>query len=180
LKKILYPQYYWNCVIDYATLNNLDPYLVFALIREESRFKERAYSRVGARGLMQIMPGTGRWISRQLSMSYYKTRDLFVPRINIKMGTWYLSYLKHKHNNNLMLTLASYNGGFMNVMKWVKKFKTKDIDEFVELIPFRETKNYVKKVMKSFNIYKQIYDNGYNIELTSNDSSSSYSDTIQY
>jgi soluble lytic murein transglycosylase len=84
------------------------------------------------------------------------------------MGSWYFSYLFRKNNKNTLLTLASYNGGYQNVKNWVNRFKTADLDEFIEKIPFNETKNYVKKVMRSYNIYRQIYNNGYNIELTSN------------
>ncbi|HPP87681.1 MAG TPA: transglycosylase SLT domain-containing protein, partial [bacterium] len=167
LKTILYPQFYSDIVTFNSARNDVDPYLVFSIIREESRFRTFAVSRAGAQGLMQIMPATGRWIANKMGIPYYRHADLNIPHINVKMGAWYFSYLTKRNKNNLILSLAAYNGGQANVDKWLKEINVDDIDEFVEKIPFRETRNYVKKVMTSYNIYKQIYDNGYNIELTS-------------
>ncbi|MBP7654470.1 transglycosylase SLT domain-containing protein [Candidatus Dependentiae bacterium] len=177
LKTLLYPQYYSDLVTYNASKNNVDFCLVYAIIREESRFRTFATSPAGACGLMQIMPNTGKWIANKTGMSFFRPADLYIPHLNIKMGSWYFSYLLKKYENDVFLSLAAYNGGHGNVSNWVSQIRSEDIDEFIEKIPFRETKNYVKKVMTSYNIYKQIYDNGYNMELTS--SQKNYSNSFK-
>ncbi|HPG29698.1 MAG TPA: lytic transglycosylase domain-containing protein, partial [bacterium] len=141
----------------------------------ESRFRTFATSPAGACGLMQIMPGTGKWIANKTGMSFFRTADLYIPHLNIKMGAWYFAYLQKKYDDCVFLSLAAYNGGHGNVANWINQIRSDDIDEFVEKIPFRETRNYVKKVLTSYNIYKQIYDNGYNMELTSNQKEDNFS-----
>jgi len=159
LWRFSYPRGYWRYVEKYAKQYDLDPHLVYAVIREESRFKSRALSRSRAHGLMQIIPSTGRRISRDLGLSYSRWK-MYTPRVNIRMGTYYLASLIKRFNGNVSLALAGYNGGPVRVKKWLKKYPEFDLDEFVEDIPFRETRNYVKKVMKSYYGYKRTYSDG--------------------
>ena len=160
LWRFSYPRGYNRYVEKYSKMYGLDPYLTYAVIREESRFKSRALSRSWAHGLMQIMPGTGRKLSRLLGMRYSRWK-LYEPRVNIHMGTYYLSNLIKSFDGNVALALAGYNGGPHRVRKWAKKYPDGfDIDEFIEDIPLRETRYYVKKVLKSYYGYKRTYASG--------------------
>lgn len=159
LWRFSYPRGYWKHVEKYSKKYGLDPHLTYAVIREESRFKPRALSHAYAHGLMQIIPSTGRLISRALGISYSRWK-MYNPRVNIYMGTYYLSGLVKRFNGNVSLALAGYNGGPVRVEKWRKKYKKLDIDEFVEDIPITETRNYVKKVLKSYYGYKRTYPDG--------------------
>jgi soluble lytic murein transglycosylase len=128
----------------------IDHRIVLSLIRQESGFNKQARSPAGARGLMQIMPKTGKYMKKGL-----KTRDLYNPRINIKLGSKYLKYLLRKYKGNLMFTLAAYNAGEGNVRKWRKKIPfTNDIISDIELIPFEETKKYVKLIYRNLFFYR--------------------------
>ncbi|WP_420829633.1 lytic transglycosylase domain-containing protein [Crassaminicella indica] len=157
LLKILYPIHYWDLIEKYAKEYELDPYLVAAIIRTESKFDEKAKSNKNARGLMQISEVTGQWASEELRIDDYHEEILYIPDINIKIGCWYLYKLKEEFNGNLQLILAAYNGGSGNVNKWLKDPKYSDEGEFLRDIPFPETKAYVKKVMKSYKVYRIIY-----------------------
>ncbi len=155
---VLYPKVYEQQVLKSSKKFGVDPYLMFALIREESRFNPDAVSRTHARGLTQIMPRTGRGIARTLKVRPYRAAHLFNPSVNIKMGTYYISKLLERFGGNKYLALASYNGGAGNVSKWLKETGIDDIDEFVENIPLKETRSYVKKVLESYWQYKRIYE----------------------
>jgi len=157
--RFAYPRGYWEYVNKYANKHNVDPYLVYAVIREESRFKSQAVSSASARGLMQIMPGTGRKIAPAIGISYSRWK-LHDPRVNIEMGSYYLSQTIKRFNGNVFLALAGYNGGPNRVAKWKKQYADFDLDVFVEDIPLSETRNYVKKVMKSYYGYKRVYGDG--------------------
>ncbi len=156
-KTISYPKGFEVQVKQYAKKYGLDPYLMFALIREESRFDSGALSRVRAHGLTQIMPRTGKGIAKKLKLPYSEG-NMLKPSQNIKMGSYYLSQMIQMFNGNVFLGLASYNGGAGNVSKWLKNISYSDMDEFIESIPFTETRNYVKKVMASYGKYKTIYE----------------------
>ncbi|HCY37528.1 MAG: hypothetical protein A2X42_02855 [Candidatus Margulisbacteria bacterium GWF2_38_17] len=155
--KFAYPKVYWNLINKYAQEYSTDPYLVIALIREESRFKKDAKSCTNAQGLMQIMPGTAKDIAKRLLKKNASTYDLTSAETNISMGTYYFTKLLSRFNNNVILALAGYNGGPTNALKWWDGKKNDDIDEFIETIPFSETRNYVQKVLKSYWMYKKIY-----------------------
>jgi soluble lytic murein transglycosylase len=157
LLKILYPKHYGEIIEKYAAEYGLDPYLVAAIIRTESKFDEKAKSNKNARGLMQISEVTGKWASEELKLDDYHEEILYIPDTNIKIGCWYLYKLKEEFNGNLQLILAAYNGGSGNVNKWLKDPKYSETGEFLEDIPFPETKAYVKKVMKSYKVYRIIY-----------------------
>ncbi|HPZ08605.1 MAG TPA: tetratricopeptide repeat protein [Candidatus Eremiobacteraeota bacterium] len=152
-----YPLPYWEYIYENATMNGLDPYLVSALIREESHYDESIYSCVGACGLMQIMPDTGRYISDQIGIKF-EPFMLLKPETNIMMGTFYLSEIQKNADNNVVLALAGYNGGPGNAEYWWATNYKGDIDEFIETIPYSETRNYVKRVLRSYWEYKRFYD----------------------
>jgi soluble lytic murein transglycosylase len=161
--QIAYPRGYWKEVAAKSRSFGLDPYLVLAVIREESRFNPKAVSRSSARGLMQIMPRTGRGIAKDLKLKRYRLSRLFEPQTNIEMGSYYLANLVKRFDNNFYLALAGYNGGPNRIGRYVNTWyngnlKLVDIDEFVESIPVRETRLYVQKVMESYFEYKRIYD----------------------
>ena len=132
-----------------AKKNNIDPAWAFAIARRESSFMPDANSGVGARGLMQIMPGTAKQLDRKkVSVSY-----LFNAQYNIKLGTKYLKILSDQYKGNHILASASYNAGPHRVKKWVKKAQGMPIDMWIETIPYKETREYVKSVLA----YQQIY-----------------------
>lgn len=157
LLKIIYPIYYKSLVFEAAEENNLDPYLLCAIIYEESKFDSEAVSRQGAKGLMQIMPHTGEWIASNFANDKFALEDLYDPQINIKYGSWYLARLKEEFDNRLPVILAAYNGGQGNVGQWLENEKWDGKHENLDNIPFTETRGYVKKVMKTYERYKYIY-----------------------
>ena len=121
-------------------------------MREESTFNPRAISRAGAVGLMQIMPKTGDFIAMKTRAGSVDREALLRPELNVRFGSWYLGYLARKFDNNLVLTIAGYNAGPKAVQRWVKKGPA-ELDEFVEEIPYSETRAYAKRVIKSYTVY---------------------------
>ncbi len=153
-----YPRVYYKYIIESSLEFGMDPYLILAVIREESRFDPGVVSWARAHGLMQIIPSTGKNLARLMGIRPYYRGRLFEPKTNIRMGTYYLSQLLKRFNGNVYLALAAYNGGPNNVKRWWnRKTEDTDIDEFVEYIPFYETRRYVQKVMKTYNEYIRIY-----------------------
>src|SRR5439155_23205219 len=135
----------------------LDGYLITAVIREESSYNPSAVSSAGTLGLMQVMPQTEQKIASELGFPGFTQERLFEPCYNIRLGSWYLRQLSEKFGNNLVLVIAAYNAGPEAVSKWMQQGKGKDEDEFVESIPYTETRNYVKKVLRSYGEYRRIY-----------------------
>lgn len=156
-KKYLYPFPYQEIVYRYALEYNVNPYLVVAVIRAESKFDPKARSPKGATGLMQLMPETGEWIAGQIGFSDFTVQSLSKPETNIRFGTWYLSSLHKQFNNNEVLLLAAYNGGRGNVTQWIKQYGWTGEVTDIEEIPFPETKQYVYKVLKNKNKYQELY-----------------------
>ena len=137
--------------------HRLDPYLVAGLIRQESEFNPRARSRAGARGLMQIMPATGRRLAQKLGVSGYSTGSLNSPDLSLRLGTRYLRDLFDQFENRIVLALAAYNAGEHRVEAWLTSSGFNDPTEFVEFIPFTETRGYVQAVMRNTAIYRELY-----------------------
>ncbi|MFS8901960.1 transglycosylase SLT domain-containing protein [Synechococcus sp. H60.2] len=133
---------------------NLNSLMVAALIRQESRFEPEIVSASGALGLMQVMPATGRWIAQKVSLAQYSLTN---PADNLRLGCWYFDYTHRTYQDNTLLALASYNGGPGNVARWLGRFGFEDPDEFVERIPFAETRGYVKSVFGNYWNYWQLY-----------------------
>ena len=154
--KLAYPRHWVEEINIAGQKLELDPYFIIALIKEESHFDEHARSSSNAVGLMQLMPSTANYMTSKLSIDIPVLADLDNPRTNIYLGCNYLKYLKDRFNDDLLVT-AAYNGGEGSVNKWVRNYSTKDYDEFIENIPYDETRNYVKKVFKSYHLYKKIY-----------------------
>ncbi|MCZ6581255.1 MAG: transglycosylase SLT domain-containing protein, partial [Nitrospirae bacterium] len=149
---VAYPTVYLPNIRTYVD-GNLDPYLVAGIIREESLYNPRALSQVGAIGLMQLMPETATRVARQLGLPPLDREDLFEGDTNIRLGTRYVSQLLGQFRGNLVQAVAAYNAGPEAVSRWISKFGQRDPDEFVELISFRETRRYVKRVITSYRIY---------------------------
>jgi soluble lytic murein transglycosylase len=158
----LYPDYYWQPVSNAAAAASVDPHLVLSVIRQESFFNHNAVSPAGAIGLMQIMPQTGRTIASQLGQNGFKQRQLFDPSVSIRFGSFFLGeqlrafsadpkpYLGYE------LGLAAYNAGPHKARSWLKRFPYDDPDVFIERIPYKETRLYIKKVLKNYTIYKTL------------------------
>ncbi|QOL26399.1 transglycosylase SLT domain-containing protein [Thalassotalea sp. LPB0316] len=144
-----FPLAYQETIVKQATKNQISPPWAFAIARRESSFMPDAHSGAGARGVMQIMPATARHVARRP----VSTRKLNDPEQNIALGTKYLKQLLDKHNQNQILATAAYNAGSSRVNRWLKETPTLAADIWIETIPFKETREYVKSVMA----YQQIY-----------------------
>lgn len=149
----LYPFPYLQTIETWSKQRQLNPLLVTALIRQESRFMPGIRSVAGAIGLMQVMPETGQWIAQQTNIKNY---NLDNPEDNIKFGTWYLDYTHREYDGNSMLAVASYNAGPGAVAGWLEK-GIRDPDAFVEAIPYKETRGYVKSVFENYWNYLRLY-----------------------
>lgn len=152
--KLLFPLHYSNLINKYAKINGLDPFITLALMREESYFNKGAVSCSNAQGLMQLMPATALYIAHNDNLYYSSLGD---PESNIKLGTAYLSYTQNELNGKMMLAVGAYNGGPGAVTRWTKTLKYRDMDEFVEKIPYEQTRTYIKKVYRSYWNYRRIY-----------------------
>ncbi len=155
-----FPTYYSSIVKELADDYGLDPYLVWSTIREESHFNMYSESRASARGLMQIILSTGEWIAQKVDYQQFEYDLLFEPDVNIHFGCWYLHYLQEKFNENNYLMIAGYNAGPGITDQWIESIDMSDIDSFIENIPYQETTEHIKKVMRSYMIYQIIYQNG--------------------
>ncbi|SEF90107.1 soluble lytic murein transglycosylase [Caloramator fervidus] len=152
IMKLFYPIKYKEYVFKYSKEYNIDPYLVFALIKAESNFDECAQSRKGAIGLMQITPKTGEYIAKLLNERYFSREFLYDPEINIKFGVFYLSKLYRDFNYDIDFSLAAYNAGEGNVRRWIKNNVSPNE------LPYKETKLYIKKVKCYYYKYKWLYE----------------------
>lgn len=157
---LMFPRLYWSQIQRVAAEQNIDPYLVLSVIRQESAFQRYALSRADARGLMQVIPSTGRELYRKLHGESLRSDQLFEPELNITLGTLYLTRLLRLYDGNLVLALASYNAGMGRVRQWRQKISERDWDEFVENIPFTETRGYVKNVLRNYHAYQKLYGSG--------------------
>lgn len=150
-----FPLAYQNLVNKNAELQNLNPAVIYGLIRRESAFNETAQSPVGARGLMQIMPRTGRQIARNLKEKWHKKKSLFDPEINLKYGSYYYKKMLNKFNGNYVLAAAAYNAGPHRVKRWLPEEKELAADIWIETIPYKETRGYVSAVLTYALIYQK-------------------------
>lgn len=152
-RDILYPTPHRDAVSAEAAKTKLDPALVLGLIRQESAFNPRARSRADARGLMQILPSTGRGLARQAGLRPFSPARLYEPAVNLALGTRYLASQVKRYGRE-DLALAAYNAGGSRVTLWLEKFGETDTAAFVERIPFRETRNYVRRVLDNRSRYR--------------------------
>ena len=135
----------------------VDPYLAAAIIREESQYDEKAISVVGAVGLMQLMPATANAVAQRYGFPPVGREELFDQEVNIRLGVHYLGQLLDQYGGNLAHAVAAYNAGPMAVNNWIAMHRGRDQDEFVELIPYQETRLYVKRVLRSYGEYRRLH-----------------------
>ena len=152
----LFPKPFWLDLKKFATSNGLDPYLVASLIRQESAFNPNAVSRKNAVGLMQLLPKTGRTVAKEEKLKHFSTGQLFTPAVNLQLGTRYFRAMVDKFGAS-EYALAAYNAGGDRVQDWLGQGKYRDPQEFVESIPFTETREYVQAILRNANVYRQLY-----------------------
>jgi soluble lytic murein transglycosylase len=140
-----------------ARAHGVEPALVYAVMREESGYQPDALSVVGARGLVQIMPDTGRRLASDLGAAAFDPAELFVPERNLELGALYLSQLVDRFDGRLSAAIASYNAGPEPVARWLAADRGRDDDEWVESIPYDQTRSYVKRVLRSVHVYRALY-----------------------
>jgi soluble lytic murein transglycosylase len=139
--------------------SSVEPALVYSIMREESGYRPDAISPVGARGLLQIMTATGEVLAQQQGLDVFEADDLFAPRTNILLGAGYLSDLSNQFDGRLSASIASYNAGPEAVQEWISEVEDAGSldDEWVESIPYEQTRNYVKRVLRSLYVYRTLY-----------------------
>ena len=155
--RLVYPVLVRESLTEYSKANGLDPALVASLIRQESAFNPKARSPVGALGLMQLMPSVGRNLARSQGIQGYTDESLFDPAINIRLGTRHLSGL-FRRTSQLERVLAAYNAGESRVARWINKGGASDPEMFTERIPFVETRDYVRAIVRNRAFYSALYD----------------------
>lgn len=156
IMKKLYPLKYSEYVEKYAKEYNIDKYMVYAIIKAESNFNENAKSSSNAIGLMQIMETTAIETAKKMKLEVTE-EDLFKPDLNINIGLKYFTYLLNQYNNNYPLAIIAYNAGIGNVDTWIKEGIIKKDGTDIENVPFKETNNYVRKILRDYEIYKGLY-----------------------
>jgi soluble lytic murein transglycosylase len=154
---MLYPKVFWDEVTRLAQRTGLEPYLVVSIMRQESAFDPAAVSASGARGLMQLMPATAREVSRRLKLGDLTPGRLEEPGLNITLGTHYFAGLWQRYQGNMVLALAAYNAGPGRAERWRQQWQHLPLDEFVERLPFQETRLYVKLVLRNLVHYERLY-----------------------
>ena len=160
LRKFIYPLKYFDTVKYEASKNIIDPYLILSIIKVESNFNEKATSKKDAKGLMQILNSTAKEINDNLNIvDKLEDNDIYDENLNIAFGTKYLSSLIKKYNGNYYLAICAYNAGMGNVDKWLlNDIIPNNLDKYENIsLPFEETKNYLKNVMRTYKIYKILY-----------------------
>ena len=159
--KILYPIKYENFVDEYSKKYEIDKNLIYSIIKAESNFTENAESSKGAKGLMQLMPNTAKDILKKMDNMNISEIEietkLLEPQFNIEIGTKYISILIDKYKNK-ELALVAYNAGSGNVDNWIQKGILKEDGSDIENVPYKETNNYVRKILKDYKIYKELYE----------------------
>ena len=156
-RRYIYPYPYENEISFYSKNYGLDSNFVLAVIKAESNFKKDATSRRGAMGLMQLMPSTAAWIGEQLGDEDCTLAEFYEPERNIRYGTWYLSELREEFHGNPVLVLAAYNAGRGNVREWMHLYNWDMKFNDPDAIPYAETREYVKKVLKNEEKYQKLY-----------------------
>jgi soluble lytic murein transglycosylase len=152
----LFPKAYWGDLKRFSTQNELDPYLVASLIRQESEFNPNAISHANAVGLMQLLPVTGKKVAKEVKLHHFNPSQLYTPTVNLQLGTRYFKAMVDKFGS-FEYALAAYNAGSDRVQDWLAEGKYRDPQEFVESIPFTETREYVQAILRNANVYKQLY-----------------------
>ncbi|HWJ02497.1 MAG TPA: lytic transglycosylase domain-containing protein [Verrucomicrobiae bacterium] len=156
VQKLRYPMPYKSLIYENADKYGVDPFLITAVIREESKFMPKSLSTAGARGLMQLMPETAKWAAELNGLQSFTPEDLYQPETNIMLGSWYIANLSKQFNNNTVLVLTAYNAGRGRVKDWLEQGEMTPQGRSEE-IPITETREYVKRVLNSYAKYKKLY-----------------------
>jgi soluble lytic murein transglycosylase len=154
--KILFPQQYWSAIEQDSAKNGLDPYMVASLIRQESEFNPSAISSANAFGLMQLLPSVGRSMAKEEGIHHFNEMELLNPETNIRLGTRYLKQTLDKFDGQPPYAFAAYNAGDSRVTDWQSIGRYHGMDEFVESIPFTETRDYVQAILRNESIYREL------------------------
>jgi soluble lytic murein transglycosylase len=156
----LFPRPFWDELKKESLRNQLDPYLIASLIRQESEFDPGAISRANAMGLMQLLPTVGRGLAKDKKIRHFSRGQLLQPDTNLQLGTYYFKHMVDSYGGNIEYALAAYNAGEHRVEAWRKSGDFKDMDEFVESIPFTETREYVQAILRNAVLYRLLYPKG--------------------
>ena len=155
--KLLFPQPYWAELVANAQKNGLDPYLVASLIRQESEFNAGVISHANAWGLMQLLPSVGKSLAKKQGIKHFNANDLLNPAINLQLGTANLKLVLERFGGQAEYALAAYNAGDVPVRQWMSSSDYKDMPEFVESIPYTETREYVEAILRNREFYRALY-----------------------
>ena len=155
--KILFPQPYWADLLANSQKNGLDPYLVASLIRQESEFNAGVISHANAYGLMQLLPSVGKSMAKKEGVKGFSTSQLLNPIVNLELGTKNLRLVLDRFGSQQEYALAAYNAGDVPVRQWMAAGSYQDIAEFVESIPYSETRDYVQAILRNREIYRTLY-----------------------
>jgi soluble lytic murein transglycosylase len=156
--RLVYPVSQREVISAEAKASGIEPALVAALIRQESSFNPRATSRVGARGLMQLMPSVGTAIARSKKLPEWDPVLLYQPDVNVTLGVSHLKGLIGRYRGDLVRVFAAYNAGDSRVTRWNRKAGVEDPEVFVERIPYEETRDYVRILLRNREIYRTLYE----------------------
>ena len=155
--KAIYPLKYKEQVFKYASESKLDPYLIYAIMKAESGFDPKATSKKNAKGLMQLMDATATEGANALKLVDFTVKDLYNPETNIRIGCWHVNKLMNQFND-VDLVIAAYNGGGGKVKEWLRNKEFSSTGDTLEVIPFKETDKFLKKVKSYYNEYKRLYE----------------------
>ena len=154
---LLFPKPFWPEIVSNSQANGLDPFLVASLIRQESEFNAGAVSRANAYGLMQLLPSVGKAIAKKHGLKGFNANQLLIPAVNLQLGTINLRQVLDRYGNQPEYTLAAYNAGDVPVRQWMSNGDYKDTAEFVESIPYTETREYVQAILRNREMYRALY-----------------------
>lgn len=155
--KQIYPIKYSEYVYLYAKEYEVDPLLIFAIIKAESNFNPDVVSSSQAIGLMQLMDATAEELARKLDIPFAEKSSLYDPDLNIRLGTKYFSDLLKEYKQNTLMALTAYNAGKGNLKRWIDQGTIKEDGSDIENIPYKETNNYVRKIVRDYKIYQELY-----------------------
>lgn len=152
--KYLYPKDYSEYIEKYAEMYEVEPELIYAMVKEESNFNKDANSSKKAKGLMQLVQNTADEVGREIGL---EDVNLSNPEVNIQIGTKYISDLINRYDGNISLGITAYNAGIGNVDSWIRQGIIKQDGSDLENIPFKETNMYLRKVLRTYELYKSLY-----------------------
>ena len=161
IMKNFYKTTYSEFVYEYSNKYNVDPYLIFAIIKAESGFDKNAISNSEAKGIMQIMENTAVELANELEVEYLENETLFDVEKNIMLGTKYISKLLKEYDGNTILALLAYNAGMGNVENWIEEGIIRKDGTDIENVPFKETKSYTRKILRDYKTYLNLYINNF-------------------